>query len=143
MRSRCVPAPSPRVGRGLGTRLTQGTLLLSLPGVLAIRGSVPVSRRRSGTPGGGSIDDNFLTSMIFDMPTKPTSHNTTPQPSNLQKSPLHKNTSALNDMPSATSTPPTGSLHSLNRQHSQVSTSLSMASGNYQGHPQNGVFRKL
>ncbi|MCG8625012.1 MAG: hypothetical protein MJE68_23805 [Proteobacteria bacterium] len=109
--------------------------LLSLPGVLALPGSVPVNCRRSGTPGGGSIDDNFLVSMIFDTPTKPTSHNTTPQPSNLQKSPLHKSTSALNDMPSATSTPPTGSFAHSNRQHSQVSTSHSMGPGNYQGHP--------
>ena len=45
-------------------------------GILAIPGSVPVSHRRSGTPGGGSIDDNFLASMIFDTPTKPTSQGT-------------------------------------------------------------------
>ena len=76
-------------------------------GILAIPGSVPTSRRRSGTPGGGSIDDNFLASMIFDTPTKPTSHGTS-SPS-LQKSPLHKSTSALNEMPVATSTPPNGS----------------------------------
>ena len=50
--------------------------LLSLVGVLTIPDSVPVNRRRSGTPGIASIDDNFLMSMIFDTPTKPTSHTT-------------------------------------------------------------------
>lgn len=56
-------------------------------------GSVPVSRRRSGTPGGASIDDNFLASMIFDTPTKPKN-----SPGGLQKSPHHKSTSALSDV---------------------------------------------
>ena len=66
-------------------------------------GSVPVSRRRSGTPGGASIDDNFLASMIFDTPTKPTSS------AGLQKSPHHKSTSALSDV--QTSTPPPSKPH--------------------------------
>lgn len=66
-------------------------------------GSVPVSRRRSGTPGGASIDDNFLASMIFDTPTKPTSS------MGLQKSPHHKSTSALSDV--QTSTTPSSKPH--------------------------------
>ena len=118
--------------------LTHIHTLPSLPGVLTIPGSVPVNRRRSGTPGGASIDDNFLASMIFDTPTKPTSHSTTSPPSNLQKSPLHKSTSALNEMPMATSTPPTGSFGLSNKQHHPVSMSHSMAPANYQGHPPSG-----
>lgn len=102
-----------------------------LVGILAIPGSAPVNRRRSGTPGGGSIDDNFLASMIFDTPTKPTSHG--PSSPSLQKSPLHKSTSALNEMPVATSTPPSSafaptSFGGPNEQYTPGGTS------NYQGH---------
>ena len=72
--------------------------------------------------------------MIFDTPSKPTSHGTTSPPLNLQKSPLHKSTSALNEMPMATSTPPTGSFTLPNKQHTTVSSSHSMTPANYQGH---------
>ncbi len=63
---------------------------------MSVPGSAPVARRRSGTPGGASIDDTFLANMIFDTPTK----SSTPSGggSSLQKSPHHKSTSALNDV---------------------------------------------
>ena len=67
---------------------------------LTIPGSAPAVRRRSGTPGGASIDDTFLANMIFDTPTKSTNQN-----SSLQKSPHHKSTSALNDVQPATTNP--------------------------------------
>ena len=92
---------------------------------------MPVSRRRSGTPGGGSIDDNFLASMIFDTPTKPTSHDAS-SPS-LQKSPLHKSTSALNEMPVATSTPPSSSFAFTSSGGPNQQYTLG-SSSNYQGH---------
>lgn len=66
--------------------------------MLTVPGSAPVVRRRSGTPGGTSIDDTFLASMIFDTPTK----SSTPS-SSLQKSPHHKSTSALNDVSTSSS----------------------------------------
>ena len=75
-------------------------------------GSVPVSRRRSGTPGGASIDDSILANMIFDNAPKSSSpggmggvnNNSSAglggggSGTNLQKSPHHKSTSALSDV---------------------------------------------
>ena len=107
--------------------------------MLTIPGSVPINRRRSGTPGGASIDDSYLASMIFDTPpTKPALHGST-SPS-LQKSPLHKSASALNELPLATSTPPAGlltlpsSAGGPNKQHTPVTISHSVATSNYQGY---------
>ena len=86
--------------------------ILCLPAAtLTIPGSAPSIRRRSGTPGGASIDDTFLANMIFDTPNK--SANTS---SSLQKSPHHKSTSALNDVtapaPHTASHPHTSHPHS-------------------------------
>jgi len=81
-------------------------------------GSVPVSRRRSGTPGGASIDDSVLANMIFDTPPKSSSggggmggvNNNSGNfggggsGSNLQKSPHHKSTSALSEVQTNNST---------------------------------------
>lgn len=62
-----------------------------------------MSRRRSGTPGGASIDDNYLASMIFDTPSKQGGGGGT----SLQKSSHHKSTSALSDV--QTANPPASS----------------------------------
>lgn len=78
-------------------------------------GSVPVSRRRSGTPGGASIDDNFLASMIFDTPPKPSSSS-----SGMLKSPHHKSTSALSDV--QTSTPSSSKSHYKGKSHTLAVT---------------------
>ena len=72
--------------------------------------------------------------MIFDTPTKPTSQGA--MSPNLQKSPLHKSTSALNETPSM-STPPSMLPMSggSNKQHPQVASSYSMGGpSNYQGY---------
>ena len=76
--------------------------------------------------------------MIFDTPTKPTSHGTMSPPSNLQKSPLHKSTSALNEMPTASPTPPSGAFTLPNKQHGQ-SHLMGPGPADYQGHPQSGL----
>ena len=74
-------------------------------------GSVPVSRRRSGTPGGASIDDSVLANMIFDTVSKQGggassggSLGVGSGGASLQKSPHHKSTSALSDVQTNNST---------------------------------------
>ena len=75
------------------------------------------------------------------MPTKPSSHGTTSQ--SLQKSPLHKSTSALNEMPSTMPIQPTGSFTlpssqmsgGQNKLHPQVGTFHSLAPSGYQMYP--------
>ncbi len=95
-------------------------------------GSVPVSRRRSGTPGGASIDDSLLANIIFDTVSKPSggggggggggAGNGGGVGSNLQKSPHHKSTSALSDVQTNVATSPSG------KRSSTTSTSYSAAS---------------
>ena len=96
--------------------------MLYLPtATLTIPGSAPSIRRRSGTPGGASIDDTFLANMIFDTPNK--SANTS---AGLQKSPHHKSTSALNDV--TTSAPHTASHPHSSHPHSAAFPNRSFAS---------------
>ncbi len=85
-----------------------------------------MSRRRSGTPGGASIDDNFLASMIFDTPPKHTGSN----PSTLQKSPHHKSTSALSDIQTnlapSSKTTPSSPVPPLHHPHGRKSHTLAV-----------------
>ena len=59
---------------------------------LQVPGSIPTSRKRCNTPS-GSVDDTYIASIVFNTPRSKS-------PSNLQRSPHHKSTSALTDLQS-------------------------------------------
>ena len=81
----------------------------------AVPGSVLGGSRMGHS--GGSVDDTMIASLIWDSPSHPAPHDPA-STSGLQKSPLHKSTSALTDL-----------------QDVPMTTSTLGAHVNYQGHP--------